>query len=220
MEIMIKMYSLRTGNFTEVVDTPFATVSGGDIAFADVDGDNDQDLFITGEGEVYTNTQIAKLYTNDGAGNFTEVIDTPFEGVRYNSIAFADFDRDNDQDLLIIGNTSYSVSIAKLYTNDGQGNFTEALEPPFQGYAGSANALADVDGDNDQDILVTGFQSNNFASKLYTNNSIISSIETLDSALSFEFQLYPNPTKTNTIHVNYDSKESTWVDVNIFDLVE
>lgn len=205
------------GNFVEVMGTSFEGVSGSSIAFSDVDGDGDQDLFITGQNNL--NVRISKLYTNDGAGNFTEVMGTPFDGIREGSIAFSDVDKDNDQDLLITGlNVSFN-RISKLYINDGFGNFTEMMNTPFDGVVGSSIAFSDVDGDNDQDLLITGLNSPNVPiSKLYINNTIVSSIENPTDELSFEFILYPNPTKTNTINVSYDSKESAWVDVSIFDL--
>ena len=64
----------------------FDGVDRSSIAFADVDRDNDPDVLITG----YSNSEsIAKLYENDGIGNYTEVTGTPFDGVRFSSIAFA-----------------------------------------------------------------------------------------------------------------------------------
>ena len=157
------------GNFTEVYGTPFDGVGYGSIAFADVDGDNDLDLLITGENNAAQ--RISKLYTNDGNGNFTVVSGTPFVGVRYSSIAFADIDGDNDQDVLITGeNTPYNSS-TKLYTNDGNGNFTEASGTPFVDIRLGSIAFADIDGDNDQDVLITGQGNSNLRnSKLYSND--------------------------------------------------
>ena len=43
---------------------------------------------------------------------------TPFEGVNYSSIAFADIDGDNDQDVLITGQNASSQLISKLYRNN------------------------------------------------------------------------------------------------------
>lgn len=163
-------------NFTEVTGTPFAGVQESSIAFADVDGDNDQDVLITGVNLVQPGTpgdRISKLYTNDGTGNFTEVLGTPFVGVEYGSIAFADVDGDNDQDVLITGRSDAGFS-SKLYTNDGAGNFTEVLGTPFQGVDESSIAFADVDGDNDQDVLICGHEVSSPvyvpASRLYIND--------------------------------------------------
>ena len=157
------------GNYTEVLGTPFVGVEEGSVAFADVDGDNDQDVLITG-------SYSSKLYTNDGSGNFTEVIGTPFQGVNESSIAFADVDGDNDQDVLITGRQVASpvyISTSRLYLNDGSGSFTEMMNPPFGGVRDGSIAFVDVDGDTDQDVLITGLVDQvGLISKLYTNDGL------------------------------------------------
>ena len=167
------------GNFTEVLDTPFDNVYLGSIAFADVDGDNDNDVLITGQFSF--NNYISKLYINDGVGNFTEAMGTPFAGVQQGSIAFADVDGDSDQDVLITGQYDSDEYISKLYTNDGVGNFNEVLDTPFDGVRESSIAFADVDDDNDQDVLITGYKAFRLRiSKLYINESVLPSIVDLD----------------------------------------
>ena len=117
--------------FTEVLGTPFDSVNYSSIAFADVNGDGHQDVLITGQKYLRQPPGIiTKLYTNDGTGTFTEVLGTPFQAVANGSIAFADVNGDNHQDVLITGDTTFSantVGVAKLYTNDGTGTF-EALQ--------------------------------------------------------------------------------------------
>ena len=171
--------SLIAQNFQEITGTPFEGVDVSSIAFADIDNDNDQDVLITGYngGEC-----ISKIYTNDGSGYFEEVLDTPFEGVNYSSIAFADIDNDNDQDVLITGN-SEDGRISKLYTNDGNGNYSEVLGSPFDGVSSGSIAFADVDNDNDQDVLITGNFSGWYThiSKLYTNDGNGNFIEVADT---------------------------------------
>ena len=168
-----------SGNFTEVTGTPFNGVNLGSIAFADVDGDNDKDVFITGMSDA---GRISKLYKNDGLGNFTEVIATPFVGVAYSSIAFADVDGDNDQDVMITGYGTGTGLISRLYTNDGLGAFTEAVGTPFVGVEKGSIAFADVDGDNDHDLLITGEDNaNQYISKLYTNDGSGNFVEVLNT---------------------------------------
>ncbi len=87
------------------------------------------------------------------------MLGTPFVGVTYGAIAFADVDGDNDQDVLITGDQvlgSPAGLTSKLYTNDGTGTFAEMMGTPFTGVMADAVAFADVDGDNDQDVLITG----------------------------------------------------------------
>jgi len=157
------------GVFSEVIGAPFEGVEMGDAAFADVDGDNDLDLFVMGrDGSMQA---ISTLYTNDGFGVFTEVVGTPFDAGVGGAVAFADVDGDNDQDLLITGRNNSSQNIANLYTNDGSGVFTLVTTTPFVGVDQNALAFADVDGDNDQDVLISGRNASlNTVSTLYAND--------------------------------------------------
>ena len=157
-----------SGTFTLVTGTPFVNISNGSIAFADVDGDNDQDLLITGSDNVSMSQSTATLYTNNGSGIFTKVTPAVFDAVRNSSISFADIDGDNDQDLLISGISGLRETI--LYTNSGNGTFTKVTGTPFQGLSDGSVAFADIDNDNDQDLLITGWSGDEGVSKLYTNN--------------------------------------------------
>jgi predicted nucleotidyltransferase len=169
-ERIAKLYSNNgAGIFTEIGGTAFDGVVNGSIAFADVDGDSDQDVLITGRNSA--NGRIAKLYSNDGSGVFTEIGGTAFDGVVNGSIAFADIDGDLDQDLLITGRNSSDIRIAKLYSNNGSGVFTEITGTTFDAVNFGSIAFADVDGDSDQDALITGSNSaNERIAKLYSNN--------------------------------------------------
>ena len=177
------------GNFTAMPDTSFPDVSGfTDIAFADIDSDGDEDLIITGfiiDEFLFTTV----LYTNDGAGNFTEVLGTPFDGVDFGSLAFADIDGDDDQDLLITGFNSSIEEIAKLYTNDGTGSFTEVLGTSLLGVTFSEVAFADIDNDGDKDLLITGtdHSAGLFSTKLYTNDGLGSFTEISSPLVNMDF---------------------------------
>lgn len=136
------------GHFIKKEDTPFLGLNfTGDIAFADVDNDQDMDVLITGMSEI---GEIARLYTNDGLGEFTEVSHTPFEPIQGCDISFTDIDGDSDLDLFIAGIPS------KLFINDGLGNFAELMNTPFKPTFQGAIACADVDGDEDIDLMITG----------------------------------------------------------------
>ncbi|MGB6035713.1 MAG: T9SS type A sorting domain-containing protein [Cryomorphaceae bacterium] len=134
-----------------VETTPFPGVQFSSIAFSDVDGDGDEDVLITGTSSLGS---IANLYTNEG-GSFALVEGTPFEAVIQSSIAFSDIDSDGDEDVLITGQNSSSQRVANLYTNDG-GVFTLVENTPFAGVYEGSVAFADMDGDGDDDLLITG----------------------------------------------------------------
>src|SRR6056297_583132 len=159
-----------TGNFTEITDTPLKGVGFGSVAFSDVNGDGYEDVLITGVDS--SGLQTAKLYTNDGMGNFTEMTGAPFQGVSEGSIAFSDVNGDGHEDVLITGRQGFILPIAKLYTNDGMGNFTEMTDTPFNGVWLSSIAFSDVNGDGHEDVLITGFSNSGPIAKLYTNDGM------------------------------------------------
>ncbi len=160
-----------SGIYIVVSDTPFPSVFMTSIAFADVDGDGDQDVLITGG---YSSSSVSRLYLNDGSGTYILVPDSPFDSIKQGSIAFADVDGDGDQDVLITGSSFNDGFISKLYSNDGCGAFELVEDMPFTGVVNSSIAFADIDGDGDQDVLITGSISTtaNRVSKLYRNTSL------------------------------------------------
>jgi hypothetical protein len=93
-------------------------------AFADVDNDGDQDLFVT------TVRQGNVLYENDGSGRFTDI--TKHAGVGHvghsSGAVFFDYDRDGRLDLF--------VTNVGRYTRDekGPGDYHIGLEDAFSGH--------------------------------------------------------------------------------------
>jgi hypothetical protein len=152
-----------SGNFS-LKAAPFIGIHNGSIAFADIDNDNDPDLLIT--GLTSNSNRVAKLYINDGLGNFTLKPGTIIEGVANGAVAFSDIDNDNDLDLLVTGKNISTFLTAKLYLNDGLGNFTYVPNTPFFKTFFSSIAFADFDNDNDNDVIISGY----WGAGLYKNN--------------------------------------------------
>lgn len=119
-----------SGRFAERTGTPFECVYFGSATFADIDGDGDQDLLLTGTN---SSGALSKLYVNDGQGRFSEKSGALFEGVYLSAAAFADVDGDKDPDAFLTGRNSAGLRVAKLYLNDGQGHFSEKPGTPFVG---------------------------------------------------------------------------------------
>lgn len=159
------------GVFTEAMDTPFTGVADGEIAFADVDGDGDEDVMIAGlninlDGQT-------NLYLNDGSGVFTLVDNTPFANVYGCDLGFSDVDADGDLDVLVTGFNDVDGALnAVLYSNDGTGLFTAVADTPFQGSWDGSSKFVDVDNDGDEDVIITG-RDNIFSPSviLYTNEN-------------------------------------------------
>ena len=127
------------GNFTETTDHPFISIYQGDIAFFDVDNDDDLDLLMTGDNNASSNINapITVLYLNDGSGNFSEAIGEPLIDLESSSIAVSDLDGDNDLDLILSGSTTSGDVVSKLYLNNTVLTFVEDnnfLDPIFSVY--------------------------------------------------------------------------------------
>ncbi len=156
------------GNYSQVMGTPFVGVNYGTVNFSDIDNDGDQDVLITGGSLSYN----AKLYENDGFGNFTLISGTPFLGVHFSSVEFADIDNDGDEDVLITGKNTQLIT--SLFTNDGNGIFSEVIGTPFDSVYRSTVEFADIDNDNDLDVIISGVSSLTISSqkitKLYSND--------------------------------------------------
>lgn len=188
------------GNFTLKNSTPFTNVTSSSIAFSDIDNDNDEDLLITGYKSSGISGPLTSLYVNNGSGGFTLVNTTPFVNAYNGSVAFADIDNDNDDDLLITGNGPNFSPITQLYSNDGTGNFSLVPNTPFIDVSRSSVEFADVDGDTDLDVLITGYNNSSSPQQnanLYINDG------------TGNFTLAPN---TPFIKTQYSSSAFTDVD--------
>ncbi|PNK14993.1 FG-GAP-like repeat-containing protein, partial [Cylindrospermopsis raciborskii] len=142
----------------------FPGVGDSSVAWADYDGDGNQDFLLTGYSSDFT--RIAKLYRNTGNG-FEEDPNVSLPGVGDSSVAWADYDGDGKQDFLLTGYSS-DGRIAKLYRNTGNG-FEEKTPEGLPGVVVGSVAWADYDGDGKQDFLLTGYSSDGPIAKLYRN---------------------------------------------------
>ncbi len=114
------------------------------FSLADWEGDGDMDIFFTIYHYSLSSTAVAWL-ENDGNQNFTyhlitDTISQPFE------VKACDIDKDADMDILV-SNTNNDI----LYwlKNDGSSNFSVDTI----GYKVNDFEIADLDGDNDWDII-------------------------------------------------------------------
>jgi uncharacterized protein (DUF2141 family) len=142
---------------------PFAGVDVGSSsapAFADLDGDGDQDALV---GETYNTIKYFKNTGTALAPVFAEQLDAanPFNGVDVgvlSTLAFADLDGDGDQDATVgeyFGTLRYfknsGTALAPVFAEQVNG------DNPFAGVdvgSSSAPTFADLDEDGDQDAIV------------------------------------------------------------------
>ena len=142
--------NIGSGSFSNSL-VPLPPVSEGAVAWADFDGDGDQDFVLTGSTNSAASGAISRLYRNLGSGGF-EPVAAPLPAVYRSLVSWADYDCDGDPDLLIAG-VSASGPVTLLFRND-QGTFTAG--PGFPGVADGAAAWGDADQDGYPDLALSG----------------------------------------------------------------
>lgn len=146
---------LNPGN-GEVILTPDPFMDCNSAAIADVDGDQDQDVLISGQclGDIPKSL----LYLNDGSGNFTPVFEDQFPGLRLSTVEFFHYDSDGLPDLFMAGQFPDIFSkLATVYRNEGNGRFKEIPQPGISPLLTSVSVeLGDIDNDGDSDLIYSG----------------------------------------------------------------
>jgi methionine-rich copper-binding protein CopC len=149
------------GTFTEMdqSSSPFSGVTIIDLltantSVADFDGDGYEDVWIR------TNNSKGIYFKNAGNGIYSNVPSPDFPSVPYaGRVVVGDFDTDGDTDVLY--QTGASGTAIKYARSNGDGTFTEMDQSssPFSGITianllTADTAVADFDGDTDQDLWI------------------------------------------------------------------
>lgn len=109
-----KIYRNDNGAFIDI-GAELTPVSASSAQWGDFDNDGWLDIALTGSNTLVLPT--SRLFHNEGNGTFTE-IDPNFVDVQTGAVAWADFDRDGDLDILLTG-LAGTTPTSKIYRNDG-----------------------------------------------------------------------------------------------------
>ncbi len=144
--------------FDSAITLGFKQLYNSHIAWGDYDNDGDLDALLTGSDG--PTAAYSLLYRNDGDDVFSQV-NTSIKGVYQGGSEWADYDNDNDLDLLVYGNTKFTYPnfqpIVKVYRNDGGDNFVD-LNLSISGVGSDGNATwGDYDNDGRVDIAMAGY---------------------------------------------------------------
>lgn len=142
------------GAFSLLGNQFLAGVQASALAAADVDGNSLADLAIANVGGLGGGE--ALLLTNLGLSFAVATLPSPgYFPVAVRGVAFADVNGDANQDLLVAEGNQASGRL-HVFFNDGAGNFAAAGYSPL-GVAVDPTAVGarDLDGDGDQDLVVT-----------------------------------------------------------------
>jgi hypothetical protein len=154
------------GTFTYATDRSGLgnTLMGMDVTSVDYDNDGDLDIYLAnalGDADrlVGKEPQPATLYRNNGDGTFTDVAQEAGLSVERDSRDVISFDYDNDGDLDIYA-AGVSPAVSSLYSNNGDGTFTDVAREAgvLVSYSYSLT-VGDYDNDGYIDIFVMAWGS-------------------------------------------------------------
>lgn len=136
-----------------------------DAEFADVDLDGDADLIVVSGGNEFSRKsqyRLPRLYLNNGKGSFTRSAGLPDVYITGSCVSVSDFDADGDPDIFLGARTTpwqYGVKPPSfLLRNNGKGVFEDVSSESGRSFSDLGfvkdAAWADIDNDNDQDLVV------------------------------------------------------------------
>ena len=148
--------------FTEVGSASFLTANrgtqNGQIMFADFNGDGYLDLFVTGESCNQGWAYIADVYLCKNGTDF-ELTSNNLPVVKLSGVDCADINGDGSIDIIYVGEGTEGVVLA---LNNGDGTFvanTTAMPTKHRG--GATVHIADINNNNQPDVMVMGYNDNN-----------------------------------------------------------
>jgi hypothetical protein len=143
-------------------------ISSGTFEIFDANNDDFLDILIV--GSKYPDG-LSNLFLNDQGEKLTKIESCAIPGWYFSVAEFNDINNDGDMDLFVSGLLYSGNSTGRLYVNNGSGGFTQ-LNTVLNDATQGGVAFGDIDGDGDDDMLLTSESSaTSWQSYLYKNNN-------------------------------------------------
>ena len=127
-----------------------------EIAVGEPDVNGFSDICLDGAADSNGSSMYSFVYNNNGDGTLDP--STPFIGTSNGVILYKDFDKDGDNDYAKWGVTDVNGNhIGILMRNNGDGTYTDVTPEDFESLYYARGVAGDFDNDNDDDILVHGY---------------------------------------------------------------
>ncbi|MEL7423065.1 MAG: T9SS type A sorting domain-containing protein [Bacteroidota bacterium] len=143
------MRNIGDGLFTETT-TLLPHVSDGFVEWIDLNNDGALDIIIS--GKTASASSLTKIFLGDRTGNFTET-PTSLPPLENSAIAVDDFNKDNYQDILVLGRSD-TLRTTQLFKNE-RGTL-EHFDLPLTGIDHGDAVFSDFDADGLIDFVLTG----------------------------------------------------------------
>ncbi|HUX95876.1 MAG TPA: FG-GAP-like repeat-containing protein [Bacteroidales bacterium] len=153
-------------DFIEQLDIILPGVSSSSSAWGDYDNDGDLDILVSGTTNGnYTGVR-STIFTNHGNNIFIEEQSITLIGLFNSSVAWGDYDNDDDIDILMSGVNVQNQSSSEIYQNNGNNIFSILLDAGLTDSKTGSVFWADFNNDGSLDIMITGLSS-----KIYHNDN-------------------------------------------------
>ncbi|WP_425407908.1 CRTAC1 family protein [Hyphococcus sp.] len=162
-----------SANFVSMESPPLTSDGGWSYSVAAADADNDGylDIYVSNGGLGHSGVNY--LYRNDGGARFVKIENQPpaSEDQPSGGAAWADYDNDGDQDLVVANRASNDPALGRLalYRNDGGFRFTRVDRQALEADSDTPMSVAWGDIDNDGDLDLYAANLYGLANRLYEN---------------------------------------------------
>ncbi|MXV37115.1 hypothetical protein GO491_00270 [Flavobacteriaceae bacterium Ap0902] len=175
------------------------------FALGDYNNDGFVDIAVQTTDDDYNNF-VDILKNNQGDFEYVESLPSVSSNGAVTPLAFGDYDNDGDLDLAVAGLDSDYIGVSLLYQNSDN-QFTIVNDTGFDKVGGHSLSWADIDGDLDLDILITGFIDDEDIGEFYgTSRLYKNDIGSANTA--------PNPPTTLSTQRDNGSVVFNWADAS------